>query len=345
MSVNRTPEEAAAFRAEVAQAVETLMPELRTRLFEEFQQNASGSGGGGTPVTISGWLQKFGKEKPRSFSSANTPVDAENWIAHIEKIFEVLDCGDEFKARLASYKLEGDALNWWKAYKQAKDDTFIANMTWADFRGVFYTQYFPLAEQQKFEREYHTIRQGDHETTTEFMKRFLRLAGFLGAKAGTQEEQASHFKWGLKEWILDGIVNTEFTDVAQVANAGRNIELLRERNRENKRNRDGDRIRSAVAPTQNNAPRVQDQRYNDRRNDNRQNYGRDRGQQTNRNTGKQCYKETGACFLCGSLEHRVRDCPKNDGRGDGRQPPNRGRVFALTRDQAATSSVMVIGRV
>ncbi|PWA49670.1 zinc finger, CCHC-type, Retrotransposon gag domain protein [Artemisia annua] len=118
MSVNKTPEEIAAFNAAVAQAVEALMPELRARLFEEFQ----------------------------------------NWIAHIEKIFEVLDCGDEFKARLASYKLEGDALNWWKAYKQAKGDEFILTMTWAAFRDVFFTQYFPLAEQQKFEREYHTIR-------------------------------------------------------------------------------------------------------------------------------------------------------------------------------------------
>ncbi|PWA55100.1 zinc finger, CCHC-type, Retrotransposon gag domain protein [Artemisia annua] len=298
MSVSKSPEEIAAFNAAVAQAVEALMPELRARLFEEFRREASSSSGGGTPVTISGWLEKFGKEKPRSFSSTNTPVDAENWIAHIEKIFEVLDCGDEFKARLAGYKLEGDALNWWKAYKQAKGDEFILTMTWADFRDVFFTQYFPLAEQQKFEREYHTIRQEDSETTNEFMKRFMRLAGFLGAKAGTQEEQASHFKWGLKEWILDGIVNTEFTDVAQVANAGRNIELLRERNRENKRNRDGDRIRSFSAS------KVRDQRYHD-------------SESTTTceicgkwHPGKPCHKISGACFACGSIEHKITDCPR-----------------------------------
>ncbi|PWA48495.1 zinc finger, CCHC-type, Retrotransposon gag domain protein [Artemisia annua] len=114
MSVNKTPEEVAAFNAVIAQAVEALMSELRARLFEEFRQEASNSG--------------------------------EYWIAHIEKIFEVLDCGDEFKVRLASYKLEGDALNWWKAYKQAKGDEFILTMTWVDFRDVFFTQYFPLAD-------------------------------------------------------------------------------------------------------------------------------------------------------------------------------------------------------
>ncbi|PWA54694.1 zinc finger, CCHC-type, Retrotransposon gag domain protein [Artemisia annua] len=215
---------------------------------------------------------KVWKQKPRSFSSTYTPVDAENWIAHIEKIFEVLDYGDEFKACLASYKLE-------------------------DFRDVFFTQYFPLAEQQKFEREYHTIRQGDNETTNEFIKRFLRLAGFLGTKAGTQEEQASHFKWGLKEWILDGIVNTEFTDVAQVANVGRNIELFHERNKENKRNRDGDRIQSASASG------VRDQRYHD-------------SEATPCNTcgklhpAKPCHRNSGACFACSSMDHKIGDYPR-----------------------------------
>ncbi|GKD56416.1 hypothetical protein Tco_1289803, partial [Tanacetum coccineum] len=166
---------------------------------------------GDQPPTIHSWLERFGKQKPRSFSSATTPVDAENWIAHIEKIFEVLGCADEFKAKLASYKLEGDALNW--------------------------------SEQQKYEREYHMIRQRDRETSSEFMKRFLRLAGFVGKKAGPQEEQAKHFKWALYDWIQDGIVNMEFTDVAQVTNAARNIEILHEwSSQNNKRNHDGDRI-------------------------------------------------------------------------------------------------------
>nr|GFA27973.1 zinc finger, CCHC-type, retrotransposon Gag domain protein [Tanacetum cinerariifolium] len=66
------------------------------------------------------------------------------------------------------------------------------------------------SKQQKYEREYHTFRQKDGELTSEFIKRFLRLAGFVGKKAGPPEEQAKNFKWALSDWILDGIVNTEF---------------------------------------------------------------------------------------------------------------------------------------
>nr|GFD02840.1 zinc finger, CCHC-type, retrotransposon Gag domain protein [Tanacetum cinerariifolium] len=45
--------------------------------------------------------------------------------------------------------------------------------------------YFPYSEKEKYEREYKSIRQLPEETSTDFMKRFLRLAGFLGAKVGT----------------------------------------------------------------------------------------------------------------------------------------------------------------
>ncbi|GJT27817.1 putative ribonuclease H-like domain-containing protein [Tanacetum coccineum] len=273
----------------------------------------------------------------------NELLDAKNWNPHIEKLFEVLGCANEFKSRLTSYKLEGDALSWWKAY-------------------------FLRAEQQKYEREYHTILQRDGEPSGEFMKRFLRLAGFLGKKAGTQEEQAKNFKWALCDWILDGIVNTEFTDVAQVANAARNIEILCERSSQNnKRNRDGDRIRPM---TQGNNQRGYDQKmYDGRRCNSDQKSRHNRGQQYNRSSGpsgqkvypdyassppcdicgklhpgKACYRVTGACFIYGLTGHMARDCPKNGGNGgrgygNDNQPAAKGRVFSSTKDQATNSSV------
>nr|GFD45671.1 zinc finger, CCHC-type, retrotransposon Gag domain protein [Tanacetum cinerariifolium] len=56
--------------------------------------------------------------------------------------------------------------------------------------------FFPRAEQERLKREYHSIRQTSSETSTKFMQRSLRLAGFLGAAAGTEEEQAKNFQWG-----------------------------------------------------------------------------------------------------------------------------------------------------
>nr|GEU46895.1 zinc finger, CCHC-type, retrotransposon Gag domain protein [Tanacetum cinerariifolium] len=86
--------------------------------------------------------------------------------------------------------------------------------------------YLLRSEQEKYEREYKSICQLDGETTIEFMTRFIRLAGFMGAEAGTLEEQAKNFKWALNDIPRDKLVNMKFTNVAKVANAARNIKIL-----------------------------------------------------------------------------------------------------------------------
>nr|GEX71210.1 putative reverse transcriptase domain-containing protein [Tanacetum cinerariifolium] len=142
---------------------------------------------------------------------------------------------------------EGNALAWWKAYKQAKGgDAWLITVTWADFKKLFFLQFFPRAEQEHLKREYHSIRQTNTETSTEFMQRFLRLAGFLRAAAGTEEEHAKNFQRDLRRSTLNHLMCMSYTDVAQVANAARNYEILHERDdddteRPDKRQKSGDR--------------------------------------------------------------------------------------------------------
>nr|GFC95779.1 zinc finger, CCHC-type, retrotransposon Gag domain protein [Tanacetum cinerariifolium] len=85
---------------------------------------------------------------------------------------------------------------------------------------------------ERLKREYHSIRQTSTETSTEFMQRFLRLAGFLGAAAATKEEQAKNFQCGLRKSTLNHLKCMSYTDVAQVANAARNYKILHERDDE-----------------------------------------------------------------------------------------------------------------
>nr|GFA96119.1 putative reverse transcriptase domain-containing protein [Tanacetum cinerariifolium] len=109
----------------------------------------------------------------------------------MEKIFDVMGCEDAFKTRLAVYKFEGDALAWWKAYKQAKGgDVWLITVTWAVFKELFFLQFFPRAEQERLKKEYHSIRQTDTETSTEFMQReavvTTTVAGFQQSRGPSE---------------------------------------------------------------------------------------------------------------------------------------------------------------
>ncbi|GJV83722.1 putative nucleotidyltransferase, ribonuclease H [Tanacetum coccineum] len=95
------------------------------------------------------------------------------------------------------------------------DMLFVLSLRVERFQRLFFLQFFPRAEQERLKREYHSIRQRASENSTEYMQRFLRLAGFLGQAAGTAEEQAKNFHWGLHKSILDHVMCIQFTDVAQ----------------------------------------------------------------------------------------------------------------------------------
>nr|GFC62431.1 hypothetical protein [Tanacetum cinerariifolium] len=134
--------------AAVQNALQTLLPQIRAEIREEFRTSSGPSDAGGNPppVTIHTWLERFNKQKPHSFEKATA-------------------------------LFEGNALAWWKAYKQAKGgDAWLVTVTWADFKKLFFLQFFPLAEQEQLKREYHSIRQTNTKTSTEFMQRFLSLS-------------------------------------------------------------------------------------------------------------------------------------------------------------------------
>nr|GEZ46914.1 hypothetical protein [Tanacetum cinerariifolium] len=88
--------------AAVQNGLQTLLSQIRTEIRKEFRTSSGPSDAGGNPlpVTIHTWLECFNKQKPCSFEKATAPVDAENWISHTEKIFDVMGCEDAFKTRL-----------------------------------------------------------------------------------------------------------------------------------------------------------------------------------------------------------------------------------------------------
>nr|GFD24909.1 hypothetical protein [Tanacetum cinerariifolium] len=61
-------------------ALQTLLPQIRAEIREEFRTSSGPSDAGENPssVTIHTWLERFNKQKPHSFEKATAPVDAKN---------------------------------------------------------------------------------------------------------------------------------------------------------------------------------------------------------------------------------------------------------------------------
>ena len=57
-------------------------------------------------------LDQFMRQRPPIFSGCTDPIKAEEWLASLEKIFRALQCDEKEKARMAIYRLEGDANRW-----------------------------------------------------------------------------------------------------------------------------------------------------------------------------------------------------------------------------------------
>nr|GEZ52037.1 hypothetical protein [Tanacetum cinerariifolium] len=171
-----------------------------------------------------------------------------------------------------------------------------------------------------------------------------------------------------------------FTDVAQVANAARNYEILHERDddgaeRPDKRQKSGDRHEPTTQQSSHKNHGHDNDRHRSDRSSGNVRDQRNRGQQSNRpvNSGfqqsrgpskgysypvcttfghrhpRECRRAAGTCFKCGQTGHLQKDCKKNtaastSGQAD-KKPSALGRVFAITEDHATKTSGTITGTI
>ena len=57
-------------------------------------------------------LEKFRKLDPPAFKGTKDPIEADNWLKEIERLFRAMEVSDEQRVILAVFVLKGDALEW-----------------------------------------------------------------------------------------------------------------------------------------------------------------------------------------------------------------------------------------
>nr|GFB48502.1 hypothetical protein [Tanacetum cinerariifolium] len=185
------------------------------------------------------------------------------------------------------------------------------------------------------------------------MQRFLRLAGFLGAAAGTEEEQAKNFQWGLRRQ-RSGDRHQPTSQQSSHRSHGQNNDRHGSDRHGGNDNHRGSTNNNYSSSNNRNSGNGRDQRNRGHRSNRSANSGsqQSRGPSEGysypvcttcgRRHQGECRRAAGTCFKCGQAGHLQKDCKKNtttstSGQAD-KKPGALGRVFAITEGQAANTS-------
>nr|GFB20327.1 hypothetical protein [Tanacetum cinerariifolium] len=176
--------------AAVQNALQTLLLQIRAEIREEFRTSSGSSDDGGNPppVTIHTWLKRFNKQKPHSFENATALVDAENWISHMEKIFNVMGCEDAFKTRLAVYNLR--VMHWLGGKPISGPRVVMPGWSRSTLNHLMCMSYTDVAQVANVARNYEILHERDDEDTEQPEKR--QRSGDRHQPTSQQSSHRSH---------------------------------------------------------------------------------------------------------------------------------------------------------
>ena len=180
----------------------------RDRRQERVVETVAESNGGGSDLDARREMDRrvadaFHRQKPPSFAGGDS-VSAENWLEGVEKVLDFLDCDDRQRVLFASFKLDGDAYQWWKTQQRVflskKED-----ITWENFKKAFFIKYFPSSVRIAKAREFAELKQGNM-TVAEYEIKFNSLSRFAPNVSLDDESCIRKFEDGLAEGIRGRVI-------------------------------------------------------------------------------------------------------------------------------------------
>ncbi|XP_031375536.1 uncharacterized protein LOC116190006 [Punica granatum] len=140
--------------------------------------------------------ERFRKYGPSNISGSADPIEAENWITGMERIFSIMEVSDTQRVALASFMLEGDAQYWWEATQRRLDPNSLHAITWFEFTQAFYNKYFPASFRRTKEREFLNLKQGELGVA-EYELKFTKLSRFAPTLVSDETSKCNRFLDGL----------------------------------------------------------------------------------------------------------------------------------------------------
>ncbi|KAL0536830.1 hypothetical protein IC582_025792 [Cucumis melo] len=134
----------------------------------------------------------------------------------LEKCFDVMNCPEERKVRLATFLLQKEAEGWWKSILARRSDARA--LDWQTFRGIFEDKYYPSIYCEAKRDEFLGLKQGSL-SVAEYERKYTELSRYADVIIASESDRCRRIERGLRFEI-----RTPVTAIAKWTNFSQLVE-------------------------------------------------------------------------------------------------------------------------
>ena len=273
-------------------------------------------------------IERMARYRPVDFlgRKEDEPSMAENWLERTERMLVQMHCTPDESLEYATALLQDEAYQWWVSMTRTAP---LESITWKFFLDEFKKHFVGHIYLANMRREFHNLRQRQM-SVIEYQREFTRLSKYAPEILVSEEEKCRRFEDDLNDLIRAHVTGFFHDDFSKIVTCALNVERVKKEEKERKDKRQGKKN-----PGQSSSQQHQRKRFKGP-----QGSSQPTAQTTGRNTtlpapsvastprgasrgqtaphcshcGKnhkgECWRLIGACLICGSKEHRARDCSR-----------------------------------
>ena len=113
---------------------------------------------------------RIARHNPKTYDESYDPVELEEWIKSMEKIFGVIEVTEEKKVTIETFYLTREVEIWWNT---VKDQLVGPDLTWNKYLGELRA---PITVQRQKEKEFFEIRMTRNITVMQYASKFMELS-------------------------------------------------------------------------------------------------------------------------------------------------------------------------
>ena len=254
------------------------------------------------------------------------PSMVENWLERTKRMLVQMHCTTEEKFECATSLLQDEAYQWRVSVTKTAP---LERVTWRFFLDEFKKHYVGRIYLNNMRREFHNLKQRQL-SVTKYLREFTWLSKYAPEMLVSEDEKCYKFEDGLYDHIRAHVMGFFRDDFSKIMTCALNVERVKKEENERKDRRQGKKNLS-----QSSAHQQQSKRFKGPYGSSQPTAqaagkntilpapsvasaqgGASRGQdvprcsQCGRRHKGECWRLTGACLGCGSMEHKIRNCTR-----------------------------------